>query len=405
MRIVFLSPTLGDAYGQERILEREVRFLKESGHRVYLIGDQIRGVPPLCDDVFTVSGISGLNSLSSPQQFLELKNKLLKILEEIKPDIVHLIDQFDSRIMKAVANGYPTVLTAHTVAPTCPSSQRFFPKMGGVCSKKSGWSCFRQSQKTGCLDHFKSPFHRLHALFEYKQKRQALRSFSGIGAISPYVEKTLIEDGFHQTQVFPVYNFIENSNEIAPKENRSPPLLLVVSRLVPLKGIEALLNNLFLIKHLNWQCWIFGDGPLEQDLKQLTHTLQLDDRVFWKGKRPSEEIKKALKEAAVFIQPNRGPEGFGLAVAEAISHKIPVLAYDVPALNDLVQSGKNGVLVPLQLELGLAPELEKMLRDSEYLKSISATDLHLLQTYSAESHFENLLKFYERAQNRFRERS
>lgn len=405
MRIVFLSPTLGDAYGQEQVLEQEVAFLKKAGHRVYLIGDQLVGSLPLCDGVISVKGISSLNSLSPLKHVLGLKIKLLKELEKIQPDIIHFVDQFDSRLMKVIAKRYPTVLTAHTVAPTCPSSQRFFPRQGGVCSKKSGWSCFQQSRETGCLAHFKTPLHRLHALFEYKQKRRALRLFSGIGAISPYLEKTLVKDGFTPSQVFPLYNFIEEPSPQRPFNKLDPPLLLAVARLVPLKGLDSLLNNLHLIPHLSWQCWIFGDGPLRSELEDLARKLHLEDRVFWKGKCPSKEVQEALEKASVFIQPNRGPEGFGMAVAEALSQGVPVLAYDVPALNDLVTSGKNGILVPLQKERGLAPELEKMLEDPDYLKSLSCTNSKMYESYSSHRHFESLLKFYEKAQDYFKEKS
>lgn len=404
MKIVFLSPTLGDAYGQERVLEREVTFLKQSGHSIYLIGDQLLGPPPFCDAVISISGLSQINSLSPLKRTLEIKNKLLKELNKIEPDLVHFVDQFDSRLMGLIAQRYPAVLTAHTVAPSCPSSQRFLPREGGVCTKKSGWGCLKQTHKTGCLNHFKSPIHRIHAIFEYKQKRRALKDFVGVAAISPYMERTLLHDGFSQHQVFPLYNFIDDCPASPLAKKIAPPLFLVVARFVPLKGVDSLLKNLQLIKHLNWQCWIFGEGPLKAGIESLTKDFELCDRIQFKGKCPPREVHEAFKKASVFIQPNRGPEGFGLAVAEAISQKVPVLAYDVPALNDLVISGLNGVLVPLQNEFGLAPELEKMIKEPTYLESLSQKDPDLFATYSTENHFKNLLTFYEKAKQNFKER-
>jgi len=409
MRIVFLSPSLGDAYGQEKILEREVSFLRDTGHSVYLVGDEIIGTPPPCDEMITIPGISSLHSLSAPLHFLKIEKTLLDRLKKIAPDIVHLIDQFDARLMRSLAKRFPTVLTAHTVAPTCPSSQRFFPKGGGVCEKKSGWGCIKHSQSSGCLSHFKTPFHQTHALIEYKLKRKSLSFFSGIGAISPYLEKILLKDGFHKNRVFPLYNFIEKNPRPNADRKVSPPLLLVVARLVPLKGIDTLLQNLQSLKQRDWNCWIYGDGPQKSYLQDLTIRLGLQDRVQFKGKCPSQEIKDSLQKTSLFIQPNRGPEGFGLAVAEAISQGVPVLAYDVPALNDLIKNGVNGILVPLHLELGLAPAIEKMLTEPEYLKSISESSRQfqdeLCSNYSLENHCQSLLAFYEKAQENFKEKS
>lgn len=409
MRIVFLSPSLGDAYGQEKILEREVRFLRETGHSVYLVGDKILGTPPPCDEMVAIPGISSVHSLSTPFHFRKMEKTLLEHLKKLAPDVVHLIDQVDARLMRSLAKKFPTVLTAHTVAPTCPSSQRFFSKEGGVCEKKSGWRCLKQSQSAGCLSHFKTPLHQTHALIEYKLKRKSLSLFSGIGAISPYLEKVLIKDGFPKNQVFPLYNFIEKDPRSNTNRKVSPPLLLVVARLVPLKGIDTLLDNFQSLKQRDWNCWIYGDGPQKSYLQDLTIRFGLQDRVQFKGKCPSQEIKDSLQKASLFIQPNRGPEGFGLAVAEAISQGVPVLAYDVPALNDLIKNGVNGFLVPLHPKLGLARAIEKILSQPDCLNSLSQSSrpFHedLFSNYSWENHCRSLLAFYEKAQENFKGKS
>lgn len=161
-----------------------------------------------------------------------------------------------------------------------------FPQGGGVCQFKSGWSCLKVHQQEGCLGHFKSVFHRAHALFEFYRKKQALKRFPVIGAISPYMEKCLKSDGYSENQIVPIYNpVLVRKHAVLSLSNAPENLLVVASRLVSLKGIASLLLCLNHLRDLTWTCWIFGDGPQREELQALTAKLNLTQRVLFKGKR------------------------------------------------------------------------------------------------------------------------
>jgi glycosyltransferase involved in cell wall biosynthesis len=403
MRILFLSPTLGDAYGQERIVRDTNTLLRSSGYQTFFLADHLVGALPPCDASFTLPGLSEINSLSSPWKVFQVKRKLKHTLREIDPDVIHLIDQFDARIMRFISRLYPCLLTAHTVAPTCPSSQRFFPQGGGVCQFKSGWSCLKVHQQEGCLGHFKSVFHRAHALFEFYRKKQALKRFPVIGAISPYMEKCLKSDGYSENQIVPIYNpVLVRKHAVLPLSNAPENLLVVASRLVSLKGIASLLLCLNHLRDLTWTCWIFGDGPQREELQALTAKLNLTQRVLFKGKTGSLDIQRALLSAKALIQPNRGPEGFGMAVAEASALGVPVLAYDVPALNDLITSGENGLLVPLHPETGLSEIIREILEKPELSKRLGEKGPEKMErSYSPAQHLQQTLRAYLKCQEDF----
>ncbi|NBT59478.1 glycosyltransferase family 1 protein, partial [bacterium] len=403
MRILFVSPTLGDAYGQEQILRTTNSLLRSQGHQTFFLADFLVGPLPPCDAFFTLPTLCKINLLTSPWKVFRIKTKLKKILGEIQPDVIHFVDQFDPRIMRFFSHLYPCILTAHTVAPTCPSSQRFFPRQGGVCSSKSGWSCLKHHREHGCLGHFKTPLRRIHALIEFQFKKRALKLFPVIGAISPYIETCLKADGFSSKQVLPVYNPVVKQDPSLQTWNNSPENLLVVaSRLVPLKGVGSLIRCLNQLRELSWTCWIFGDGPERESLQQLTAELNLADRVCFKGKTGSFELQRTLQQATALVQPNRGPEGFGMSVAEASASGVPVIGYDVPAINDLVTTGENGLLAPLFPEASLAEKLRELLEDPNLAKKLGeAGPRRMEEKYSTAQHLQQTLKAYQRSQEDF----
>lgn len=102
--------------------------------------------------------------------------------------------------------------------------------------------------------------------------------------------------------------------------------LLYIGRLDPKKGIENLLHA---IKLLNGQETLSicggGDVGYVALLKQLAHDLGLDQRVSFRGHIEGEKKSDAFWNADVCIVPSF-TENFGMVVAEALAHAVPVIA-------------------------------------------------------------------------------
>jgi len=129
--------------------------------------------------------------------------------------------------------------------------------------------------------------------------------------------------------------------------------------------------------------------------------LGLSNKVSFKGKVSAEVFHSSLLLARAFIQPNRGPEGFGLSAAEAQALGVPVVAYDVPALNDLIQNNRTGFLVPLEPERGLAEAIEKFLDDPELAQKMGQEGKTIRERFSRTAHLKQLLSAYHTCIDRF----
>lgn len=87
----------------------------------------------------------------------------------------------------------------------------------------------------------------------------------------------------------------------------------------------------------------YGYGPDFQKIKELAAELELTDVCRFMGAVPADEISQILADYDLLVQPSRR-EGFGLTVVEAMAAGLPVLTSDLPAMYDLLDHGRLGLL-------------------------------------------------------------
>lgn len=88
-----------------------------------------------------------------------------------------------------------------------------------------------------------------------------------------------------------------------------------------------------------------GDGPLRPALEALCASLRLEGAVEFMGLRT--DVPEILAGCHLLWHAGAS-EGFGLAVAEAMSAGVPVVAADAPALRELVRDGETGLTAPFE---------------------------------------------------------
>lgn len=116
---------------------------------------------------------------------------------------------------------------------------------------------------------------------------------------------------------------------------------------------------------------IVGDGGLRAQLESLRTELGLDKNVHFWGARPHETIMGILRSADLFVHCSDN-EGLPVAISEAISVGLPVVASKVGGIPDLVREGENGYLVGPD-EYGLfAERLTRLLSDEGLRRQMSA---------------------------------
>jgi glycosyltransferase involved in cell wall biosynthesis len=108
---------------------------------------------------------------------------------------------------------------------------------------------------------------------------------------------------------------------------------------------------------------IYGADPdgYKSVLAREIQSLGLKQRVFLKGTTDNPE--KILSDADVALMPSES-EGFAIAVTEALSMGVPVVASDIPIHKEILENGAWGILTPVHDSSELAKAVIRLSTDT-----------------------------------------
>lgn len=125
---------------------------------------------------------------------------------------------------------------------------------------------------------------------------------------------------------------------------RDPKKIIFLARMVdsknPVDCVDAFKR--VLDKHDDAELVMIGKGPLENEVKTLVKDIT---QIRFLGPVDSyDDVIKELKSSAALALPS-DIEGFGLVLIEANACRVPYVAYDIPAVNEVTGITQGGILV------------------------------------------------------------
>jgi len=146
------------------------------------------------------------------------------------------------------------------------------------------------------------------------------------------------------------------------------PLILSVGRLVEKKGFQDLLQALLIVKEKgeHFQCAIYGDGPLYQELDEWIEEHNLRAVVVLNGNRTQKELISVYRNATLFVltpvQTEDGDrDGVPNVLLEAMAMGLPVISTNVAGISEAVDDKQNGLLYPPHDVEGIASGIVELL--------------------------------------------
>ncbi len=115
--------------------------------------------------------------------------------------------------------------------------------------------------------------------------------------------------------------------------------IITVANLVPLKGIETLLEAIVILKDPSINLTIVGDSDNDygDKMKALSKKLEIDSQVKFLGK--CSDVRPYLVKADLYVITTKDKgEGMPMALVEAMSMAIPVFGSDISGINYVLHS-------------------------------------------------------------------
>ncbi len=153
---------------------------------------------------------------------------------------------------------------------------------------------------------------------------------------------------------------------------------LQASRLVQKKGIATTLHafTTFLNQYPEATLTIAGEGPMLEELKELTGKLKIAERVRLPGFLDPEKLRDVYYSAHIFLHPSEtgsdgNQEGIPNSMLEAMATGLPVFATDHGGIPEAIEDGVSGILVPERDHEALSRALLQAAQDPEQLNRLA----------------------------------
>jgi len=134
-----------------------------------------------------------------------------------------------------------------------------------------------------------------------------------------------------------------------------------VGRMVPVKGLDILLESLALVQSRGVEChlYLLGDGPLRSDLVARTEALGISARVTFVGPKLHDELPDWYRAADLTVLPSRS-EGLPNVLRESLACGTPFVASNVGGIAEIADPSFS-LLVPPEDHSSLADAIEQAL--------------------------------------------
>jgi glycosyltransferase involved in cell wall biosynthesis len=156
-----------------------------------------------------------------------------------------------------------------------------------------------------------------------------------------------------------------------PTQDREENLVLFVGRLESRKGIHVLLSSLDLLK-TPVNLVLVGPNYSDEYSRKILSQVENEKRkgkhtIAYRGSPNLDDLVKWYKKASIFVCPSLC-ETFGIVNIEAMSCGTPVIASDIEGIRDIIENGKDGLLVPPNNPSALAGSVQYLL-DNENVRT------------------------------------
>lgn len=232
------------------------------------------------------------------------------------------------------------------------------------------------------------------------------RRFDGAAFISNFIGNLSMQQGIVNTKCITatVYNGYTSSapgpRSYHAKSNKKPVKIILPGRLVKFKGHQYAIEAIkYLISdHPDVELDIYGIGPTEASLRTMINDASLDKNVSLKGF--INNVKTQMPEYDIVLIPSVN-EFFGMVFLEAFDAEVPVVAFDLPAGNEIIVNEYNGLLAEPYSARSLAEKIQTIIDNNSLARQLTKNaSVTLREKFSMAQMVSGYAGLYQKLLNR-----
>jgi len=161
-------------------------------------------------------------------------------------------------------------------------------------------------------------------------------------------------------------NPVQVTTYALPQDQRNKKIV-AVGRLSKQKNHELLIKAFKRVHEIypEYTLFIYGEGDLREYLEKLIEDMKLSEAVFLPGNVP--DIHEQIADAEMFVL-SSNYEGLSNALLEAMMMGLPCISTNCAGSNEIIENGRNGVLVPTGTEEDIYKEISRLIESKEETK-------------------------------------
>lgn len=228
---------------------------------------------------------------------------------------------------------------------------------------------------------------RLTAVSEFL-KRETIATFGCFGC------DVRVIPNFVDTEIFGRGTDVHRRRNRNALANDDEKIIMHISNFRPVKRVGDVVRvSARVMEKVPARLIFVGDGPDRPMAEEKARSLGIGDRVVFLGKQ--ESVAELLACADLFLLPSES-ESFGLSALEAMASEVPVVGTRCGGLEELVEDGHTGRLLPVGAVDAMAEAAIEILADSERLRAMGrAGRAEAEEVYSVERIISMYEAFYE----------
>jgi len=216
-------------------------------------------------------------------------------------------------------------------------------------------------------------------LFQVEFRRLALdlaRHVDMVIAVSRFVGRELASFGIERSRIKVIPSGVDTKT-FSPSSNGkdTSPSVLYVGRFSRGKDLPTLLRAVAIVsKEMDIHLTLVGGRPFDDGYSQVKETISalgISGKVTVLPPLPHRRLPEIYRSSCLAVLPSRR-EALGKVLLEAMACGVPVVASRVGGITDIVENGKNGLLVRPSCPECLAESISLLLADEKKRRKMSA---------------------------------